>query len=98
MSVDSLEAQKRDLSLRLAAAEDRATRVEAEAQEMYETANAQLQKSLESAQERIAQLERENGTLALTIASLRARHDDDLTVNPPPFSPLTTATATPDDE
>mmetsp|Transcript_26554 Transcript_26554/g.106326 ORF Transcript_26554/g.106326 Transcript_26554/m.106326 type:complete len:85 (-) Transcript_26554:913-1167(-) len=39
---------------------------------VYEAANAQLQTNLELAHDRIAALERENGTLALALARLRA--------------------------
>jgi len=80
---EELEAEIAALRRQLSAAEDPASRVEAEASEMYENANSQLTRSLEGCQERIAQLERENGTLALALSYLRAQlaKGDDQTVD-----------------
>lgn len=94
--IEQLEARNAELERLLHAAEDRATRCEIEAQDMYETANSQLQKSLELAQERIAQLERENGTLGLSLAVLHAKDEGGDLLRPteeflkrkPPISPL----------
>ena len=92
--MSDLEGENADLRRQLRAAEDRAIKIETEAQEMYENANAQLQKSLENAQERVAQLERENGTLALTVSYLRAqlgRAPDE--PKPRPVAPIITTVA-----
>lgn len=77
-----------ELEKKLRVAEDRVTQCETEAQSMYDAANRQLQKSLEVAHERIGQLERENGTLALALASLRAKDGDLLEHDRPPVSPM----------
>lgn len=82
------EERVAELEKMLRAAEDRAAQCETEAQAMYEAANRQLQKSLEVAHERICQLERENGTLALALASLRAKDGDLLEADRPPVSPM----------
>lgn len=94
--IDQLEARTAELEKLLHAAEDRASRCEMEAQDMYETANAQLQKSLELANERISQLQRENGTMALSLALLQAKVEgsdlshptEELLKRTPPISPL----------
>lgn len=70
--VEELRASNLELRDLLLAAEEKALRCEAEASEMYELANSQLQKNLDIASERISQLERENGTLALSLEVLRA--------------------------
>ena len=87
----SLETENESLRSQLHAMEDRLTRTETEAQDLYETANSALQKSLETAQERIKQLERENGTLALSVSYLRAQLGaEDETVAAPTVTPITT--------
>lgn len=99
--IKQLEARNAELEKLLHAAEDRATRCEIEAQDMYETANSQLQKSLELAHERIAQLERENGTLGLSLAVLHAKNDgvdllrptEEFLKRTPPISPLKKGTS-----
>lgn len=70
--VEELRASNVELRHMLVAAEEKALRCEADASEMYELANSQLQKNLEIALERISQLERENGTLALSLEVLRS--------------------------